>query len=322
MTSAPGARLALLAALLLAAVVAGALLSPHFLRVSTLAFIGQYLPIVGVLALAQALVMMGGGPGIDLSLGSTLSLTALAIAALHAAGVPLVAACLAGLALGAVLGAVNGALVAYLGVPSLMGTLGTMFLYGGLALALTGGAPIGGLPESLAWLAQGRTALLPNHVWLVLIPLAIAAHVLLTRTRAGAHIVAAGCDERTAYLAGVRVRQLRFRLYVLAGVLAAVGAIMTLSWFQAARPDAGRGMELLSVTIAVLGGVGIMGGEGRIAGVVLALVTVTTMQAAMQLANIPQAWQLGATGLLLILSVVLDHSWEGLGRRLAARRAA
>jgi ribose transport system permease protein len=317
-----GGRLGMLLALLAVAVIAGALLSPHFLRWSTAAFIGQYLPILGVLAIAQAMVMISGGPGIDLSLGGTLSLTALAIAALYAAGVPLVLACGAGILLGGLLGAVNGVLIAYVGVPSLMCTLGTMFLYGGLALALTGGSPIGGLPTSLAWLAQGRSFGLPNHVWLVLIPIALAAHVLLTQTRAGAHIHAAGCEERAAFLAGVEVRRLRFRLYCLAGMLAAVGAIMTLAWFQAARPDAGRGMELLSVTIAVLGGVHIFGGEGRIAGVIIALVTVTTLQAAMQLANIPQAWQLGAVGALLIASVVLDNGWTEIRRRLAPRYPA
>ena len=265
-----------------------------------------------MLAVAQALVILSGGPGIDLSIGSNLSLTGLAIAALAASGWPLAGACAVGLALGGSLGAANGWLVAILGVPSLMATLATMFLYGGLAVALTGGKPIGGLPDAFGWLAQGRTFGMPNHVWAVLLPVAIAAHVGLTRTRGGAHLRAAGCDERAAYLAGVRVRRVRFWIYVLAGVLAALGAIMNLSWFQAARPDAGRGMELLSVTVAVLGGVHIFGGEGRVPDVVAALLLVTTVQATMQLANIPQAWQLGAVGLLLILSVTLGQGWDML----------
>jgi ribose/xylose/arabinose/galactoside ABC-type transport system permease subunit len=317
-----GRRVGALLAITVLTAAAGALLSPAFLQLSTATFILQYTPILGVLAVAQALVILSGGPGIDLSVGATLSLTGLAVAALAAAGWPLAAACAAGLALGAALGALNGWLVAIIGVPSLMATLGTMFLYGGLALALTGGAPIGGLPDGFGWLAQGRTFGVPNHVWAVLAPVALAAHVALTRTRAGAHVRAAGCDARAAWLAGVRVRRLRFALYALAGVLAALGAILNLSWFQAARPDAGRGMELLSVTIAVLGGVNIFGGEGRIAGVMAALLLVTTAQAAMQLANIPQAWQLGAVGLLLILSVTIDRGWSALGAILQPSRQA
>jgi ribose transport system permease protein len=304
-----GRRVGLLLALTALVAVAGALLSPAFLQSSTATFVLQYMPILGVLAVAQALVILSGGPGIDLSVGSTLSLTGLAIAALAASGWPLALACAAGLALGTVLGAANGWLVAILGVPSLMATLGTMFLYGGLAVALTGGRPVGGLPDAFGWLAQGRTLGVPNHVWAVLAPVAVAAHVGLTRTRAGAHLHAAGCDERAAYLAGVRVQRVRLAIYALAGALAAMAAIMNLSWFQAARPDAGRGMELLSVTIAVLGGVHILGGEGRIPDVIAALLLVTTVQAAMQLANIPQAWQLGAVGLLLILSVTLNQGW-------------
>ena len=197
-----GQRVGLLLVLTALVVVAGALLSPAFRQGSTATFILQYMPILGVLAVAQALVMLSGGPGIDLSVGSTLSLTGLAIAALAANGWPLALACAAGLALGTVLGAANGWLVAILGVPSLMATLGTMFLYGGLALALTGGRPIGGLPDAFGWLAQGRILGVPNHVWVMLVPVAVAAHVGLTQTRAGAHLHAAGCDERAAYLAG------------------------------------------------------------------------------------------------------------------------
>jgi ribose transport system permease protein len=304
-----GQRVGLLLALTVLVVAAGALTSPGFVQGSTATFILQYLPILGVLAVAQAMVIFSGGPGIDLSLGSTLSITGLAIAALAAGGWPLPASCAAGLVLGAALGAVNGWLVAVMGVPSLMATLGTMFLYGGLAVACTGGKPIGGLPDAFGWLSQGRTVGVPNHVWAVLAPVTVAAHIGLTRTRAGAHLHAAGCDERAAFLAGIRIRRVRFGIYTLAGALAALGAIMDLSWFQAARPDAGRGMELLSVTIAVLGGIQIFGGEGRIPDVIAALLLVTTLQAAMQLANIPQAWQLGAVGLLLVLSVILGQGW-------------
>ncbi len=106
---------------------------------------------------------------------------------------------------------------------------------------------------------------------------------------------------------GVKVKRLRFGLYVLSGVLAAVGAVMMLSWFQAARPDAGRGMELLSVTIAVLGGTHIFGGLGRISGTIVAIMIVTTLQIGLQLANISQAWQLAVIGGLLIGSVVIDN---------------
>lgn len=309
-------RLLFLFGLLLAAGLAGALLSPHFLQVSTVGYLLQYVPVLGVLGMAQTLVMLSGGPGIDLSIGATMSLVGLAIAAMFGLGVPLLLACALGLGIGGLLGAVNAVLVCVLRIPSLMATLATFFTYSGLALALTGGSALGGFPDWFGVLAQGRFLGVPIHMWTVFVPLAIVLHVLLSRTRIGSHIYAAGNDERAAFLSGVKVWRLRFALYCLSGVIAGLAAIMTLSWFQAARPDAGEGMELLSVTIAVLGGAHIFGGIGRISGTVLAVLIVTTMQVALQLANISQAWQLAAIGLLLVGSVVADNA---VGERLRAR---
>lgn len=298
-------------------IVVSSLLSPHFLQAGTLPYLLQYVPILGLLGMAQTLVMLAGGPGIDLSVGSMVSLTGLAIAGLHAVGVDIYLACLLGLVLGGLLGAVNGILINVVGIPSLMATLATMFGYGGLAVALTGGLPVGGIPDHFTWLGQGQTLTIPNHFLFVFVPVAIALHVMLTRTVIGNHIYAAGNDERAAHLVGVKVKRLRIGLYVLSGVLAGVGAVMLLSWFQAARPDAGMGWELLSVTIAVLGGTHIFGGLGRISGTVVAIMIVTTLQVGLQLANISQAWQLGVIGSLLIGSVAIDNAIN-LPRRRAA----
>lgn len=309
-------RMVFLSGLLIVVCILGALLSPHFLQASTLGYLLQYVPVLGVLGIAQTLVMLSGGPGIDLSIGAIMSLVGLAIAALFASGVPLLAACAIGLVIGGLLGAVNAFMVCVLQVPSLMATLATFFAYSGLALVLTGGAPIGGIPDWFGGLAQGRILGVPVHVWVVFVPLAIVLHIMLSQTRVGTHIYAAGNDERAAFLSGVKVWRLRFGLYCLSGVIAGIAAIMTLSWFQAARPDAGRGMELLSVTIAVLGGAHIFGGIGRISGTVLAVLIVTTLQVGLQLANISQAWQLAAIGFLLIGSVVADNA---VGDRLRSR---
>jgi ribose transport system permease protein len=309
-------RLFFLFGLLMAVGILGAFLSPHFLKSSTAAYVLQYVPVLGVLGMAQTLVMLSGGPGIDLSVGATLSLVSLAVAGLYGIGVPLLAACLIGLLVGGFLGAANGFLVCVLKVPSLMATLATMFVFSGLALALTGGSPIGGIPDWFGVLSQGRFLGIPIHMWTIFVPLAVVLHIFLTQTRPGSHIHASGNDERAAFLSGVRVWRLRFGLYCLSGVLAGLAAIMTLSWFQAARPDAGKGMELLSVTIAVLGGTHIFGGTGKILGTVLAVMIVTTLQAALQLANISQAWQLAAIGVLLIGSVMAD---DAVAARLRTR---
>ncbi|MGQ0484548.1 MAG: ABC transporter permease [Hyphomicrobiales bacterium] len=300
-------RLFLLLLLWLIAVLASSLVSPYFLKSSTLPFLLQYVPILGVLGMGQTLVMLGGGPGIDLSVGSMLSLTGLAIAGMSSLGLDIYLACLLGVVFGGMLGTVNATLINIIGIPSLMATLATMFVFGGLAVAMTGGTPIGGIPDSFAWLGQEQSLLIPNHFLILFVPIAIILHILLTQTVIGSHIYAAGDNERAAYLVGVKVKRLRFGLYVLSGVLSAIGAVMMVSWFQAARPDAGRGMELLSVTIAVLGGTHIFGGIGRISGTIVAIMIVTTMQVGLQLANISQAWQLAVIGGLLIGSMVIDN---------------
>jgi ribose/xylose/arabinose/galactoside ABC-type transport system permease subunit len=297
------ARLLLLVVLLIVSIGVMSVLSPYFLQASTVPYLLQYVPILGLLGLGQTLVILAGGPGIDLSVGSIVSLVSVAVGALFSIGVDIWPACAIGLAFGAVLGLVNGLLVNVLRIPSLMATLATMFAFGGLALATTAGRPIGGFPAEFAWLGQGRTLGLPNAFLFVLLPVAAILHVMLTRTTIGRHIIAAGNDDRAAHLSGLNVVRIRVGLYVLSGFLSALGSVIALSWFLAARPDAGKGMELLAVTIAVLGGTHIFGGTGGIPGTIVAILVVTTLQIGLQLANISAAWQLGVIGLLLIASV-------------------
>ena len=310
-------RLLFLSGLWILALLASSLLSPHFLQAQTLPYLLQYVPILGLLGMAQTLVMLAGGPGIDLSVGSMLSLIGLAVAWCYGLGIDIYLAGLLGIAFGALLGGINGVLINIVGIPSLMATLATLFVYGGLAVALTDGLPIGGLPDRFTWLGQGQTFNIPNQFLFVFLPVAVVLHVFLTRTVTGKHIYAAGNDERTAHLVGVKVKRLRIGLYTLSGVLTAIGAVLMLSWFQAARPDAGKGMELLSVTIAVLGGTHIFGGLGRISGTVMAILIITTLQVGLQLANISQAWQLGVIGSLLIGSVAIDNVINMPRRRAA-----
>ncbi|PVB59521.1 ABC transporter permease [Labrenzia sp. 011] len=307
------ARLILLLGLWLVAIAAMTLLSPYFWRVSTIPYLLQYVPVLGLLGLGQTLVILAGGPGIDLSVGSVVSLVGVAVGGLFTLGIDIWVACGFGVVLGAALGGVNGLLINVLRIPSLMATLATMFVFGGLALATTAGRPIGGFPPEFAWLGQGHTFGLPNAFVFVLLPVAVALHVMLTRTTIGRHIVACGNDDRAAHLSGLNVVRLRIALYALSGVLAALGSIISMSWFLAARPDAGRGMELLAVTIAVLGGTHIFGGTGGVPGTIAALLIVTTLQIGLQLANISAAWQLGLIGVLLIVSVSRLSVWRRAG---------
>jgi ribose/xylose/arabinose/galactoside ABC-type transport system permease subunit len=308
------ARLLLLIGLWLVAILVMSLLSPYFLQSRTVPYLLQYVPILGLLGLGQTLVILAGGPGIDLSVGAIVSLVGVCVGAFIAAGLDVWPACALGIVLGGLLGLFNGVLVNVLGIPSLIATLATMFVYSGLALATTLGKPRGSFPAYFAWLGQGTTLGLPNAFLFVLIPIAVILHVMLTRTTIGRHIIASGNDDRAAYLSGINVVRLRIGLYVLSGVLAAIGSVISMSWFLSARPDAGAGMELLSVTIAVLGGTHIFGGTGGIPGAIVAILVVTTLQIGLQLANISAAWQLGVIGVLMIASVASISGLKQLWR--------
>lgn len=290
-------------------------MSPYFLSWSSADYVLQFVPILGLLGLGQTLIMLSGGPGIDLSIGTNLSLSGVFLGFLASAGVNVWLAALGCLLLATLLGTLNGILVNVVGIPSLMATLATFFTYGGLAVALTNGLPLSGFPEGFAFLGQGRILGLPAQLILVFVPVALALHLMLTRTVWGNHIYAAGTNAHAARLFGIDVERLRTRLYALGGMLAGLGAILNASWFMTARPDAGDGMELMSVTIAVMGGTHIFGGQGRISGTVLAILIVVTLQTGLQLANVSSAWQLGVVGSLLIASIALDD----LARRRTGR---
>lgn len=291
-----------------------ALLSPYFLEWRTAAYLLQFVPILGLLGAGQTLIMLAGGPGIDLSIGANLSLSGVFMGFLVTQGTNIWMAVLLCLIFGGLLGLVNGLLVNYFRIPSLMATLATFFVYGGLAIALTSGIPVSGFPPAFAFLGQGRMFGLPTQFVLVFIPVVLILHLVLNHTVWGNHIYAAGNNERAAHLMSIRVDRLRTILYALGGLLAGLGAVISNSWFLTARPDAGSGMELMSVTIAVMGGTHIFGGQGRLPGTVLAVLIIVTLQSGLQLANISAAWQLGVIGALLIGSVMINH--------LAAGRAA
>lgn len=282
-------------------------LTPYFLQANTVPFLLEFLPVIGLLGLAQTLIMLSGGPGIDISIGANLSLSAVFMGWIVSLGMNTWLAIPITIAFAAALGAVNAVLITQIGIPSLMATLATFFTFEGLALATTGGSPLSGFASSFGQIALGRVWLFPYAFLFIFVPIAIALHVMLRNTKVGNHIYAAGNDENAAYLYGVEVKRLRASLYVLGGALAGMAAVIMNSWFLTARPDAGQGFELLSVTIAVLGGTHIFGGEGSIPGTLMAILIVVTLQIGLQLANISQAWQLGVIGVLLIGSIILNN---------------
>lgn len=275
-----------------------------------------------MLALAELLVIVSGRGGIDLSVGSIVSLAGMFFGFSYGLwGWSLPVALAATVVVGALLGSVNGVLVAYLGFPALIATLATYYAYWSLALVVNDQQPINSPPiQELYSLSRSTelpligpyVPLVPRGVFLFLVPTVVVVWLLVSKSLYGRKLYAIGTNDVAGLWAGLDVRRTRMLSFVTAGAIAGLAAVVTVSQFASARPDAGttgNGMALPAITIAVLGGVAITGGIGRVAGVVLAALLVVWLDAGLLLAfsgNLASQVQLLALGLILVGSALLN----------------
>ena len=300
-------KVVVLAALWL--VVAGSLViaAPGIAQPAIVTSILQFSTILALVSLGQALVVLCGGAGIDLSVGGTVSLASVLTMLAVKIGVPAVLIPVICPLIGVALGAFNGWLITRLRLLPLIATLGTLYVYSGLALSLTGGAAQPGVP---AWLIPwGRGALfgIPLHfLSAVILAFAIAAAVL-GPSAWGRWIYAMGYNERAARLVGIPVDRTRFIVYCTSGFLAGVAALVSLAWLGSARPNIGQNLELESLTAILLGGIGIFGGTGGVIGVLAAVLLLVTLKTGLQFVNVSSVWQVGVVGLLLIFVLLIDR---------------
>lgn len=275
-----------------------------------------------MLGLAELLVITSGRGGIDLSVGAVVSLVGMVFGLAYGEwGWSLTAALLLAAVAGAACGAVNGFLVAFVGFPALITTLATYYAFSSLAIVINDQTPISTQPVQDLYSTARAVPLplggedpltLPLGILTFLLPTVVVVWLLLARTSWGRRLYAVGTNDVAAQWAGIDVRRARFSAYVLAGLIAGLVAVVTTAQFASARPDAGTsssGMALPAITIAVLGGVAITGGVGRVAGVVLAALLVVWLNAGILLAvpgNAGTQLQLLALGLVLVLAALLN----------------
>lgn len=302
--------------LLALAFIAGSLLSPYFLDTQFLFREAMLYMEIGILALGATLIIISGN--LDLSSAATLAMVASVTAYLHAKlGVPFELCIPLGLLLGALGGAFNGLLVAYLGLPSLVVTLGTLALYRGIAQILLGDYSIQDMPKWFFGLDRYTLAGTPIPVpFVIFLVLALICALLLHKTVFGRWVYSLGTNERAAYFSGVPVKRVKLLVFTFAGFLAGLAALMLNSRLMVARYDHARGWELDAITAVVLGGTSIAGGRGTIFGTVVALFLMAVLRTAMGVANVKVEAQLTVIGTLLIVAVILS---DVLGRRRRRR---
>jgi rhamnose transport system substrate-binding protein len=268
---------------------------------------------LGLLALAMTLVIITGG--IDLSVGSLMSLSAVLLGKLwHDAGFPIWLAVAVTIAFATLAGGLNALLITRLRIPPLIVTLGTYSLFSGVADGLAHGRDNpSNFPASLVWLGNGYIGPVPVQVLLLLLGI-VVFFILAHRAVIGRALSAIGYSSDGAHYAGINVNRQIALTYILAGLCAGLAAIVAVARVNTAKADTGSGYELWAITAVVLGGTSIFGGSGSIAGTVMGFFAIVILQNGLRMADRP-TWltsHLGGelagilTGLLLLLSISLD----------------
>jgi rhamnose transport system permease protein len=299
----------------------GASVSPYFLEWSNLFYICLNVGEVAIMALPLTLIVITGE--IDLSVASMLGICGVLMAELFKHGWPIWPAMGAAVVLGMLLGAFNGLLVTRLGLPSLAVTIGTLTLYRGIAQGILPTDTIGGFPTGLA--SIGVVPIPGTHIPYSIAffgVLAVVFAVVLHATPLGRSIFAIGAGQEAAFFAGIRVKRIKFWLFVLSGMLSGFAGVLWTLRFASARYDSGVGMELYVVTIVLLGGISIFGGRGTIAGVVLAVAVLGCLQTALTADLVPAQDQNIVVGALLLASVIIPNAGEIYSRARVRLRSA
>lgn len=288
---------------MLVLVVALSLASPMFLSTSNLMSILRQAAVYVIMGLGMSFVMMTGG--VDLSQGSLLALIGVISAYIvqNVGSIPL--AILASVVVGALIGSVNGSIIACLNIPPFIATLASMYLCRGLTLVITQASPIVLTNDAFKWIGTGSLLGLPVPVYIFLVA-AAAGQFILSYTATGRFILAVGSNQEAARLSGIKTRWNKCKAYILSGIMVSIAGVVYVSRLGAAQATAGQSYEMEAIAAAVLGGTSVMGGEGTVFGTVLGAIVVAIVRNAMVLLEISTYYQQIVTGAVILIAVIID----------------
>ena len=284
------------------------LINPLFLTAQGVKDLLLNATIIMILAVGQTLLIITRN--IDLSVGSMLGLVAFGTGSLFSAmpDVPIIAVFVIGMAFGALLGAVNGALVTLAKVPALVITLGTLYVYRGLNNAWAGGTQYfaGDRPVEFGALSVNTFLGFPV-ITLLAIVVVIAVAIYMSGTRPGRDLYAIGSDPDAATAFGIKVSKRVFLAFLANGALAGLAGVLYASRFNSVGATTGTGMELTVVAAAVVGGVAIFGGSGSVTGAALGAVLLTTITSSLTALRVDKFWQQAIVGVLILTAIIIDR---------------
>lgn len=292
-------REATLSLMLILLLGAASVLEPKFVTLKAQTLLSTHLWELAIVSVPMLLIIITGG--IDLSIGAIIALTSVVFGLLFEKGVsPWIAAPIA-LVVATTLGAINGWFVAKLRVHPLLVTLASMAAFRGIAEGISMARPLSGYPEAFLTLSRGFT---PVAIFAIL---ALAAHVILTRTHAGRHIIAIGTDENVSRFSKTPITKIKLMLYAFSGFACGLATLILVARNNTAKADLGMGIELDAITAVVLGGASIHGGKGRIPGLILGLLLIHETREFVSWHFKQNELNLLVIGTLLIATVLLEN---------------
>ena len=283
-------------------------LSPNFFTLNNMFNILQQTSVNAIMAVGMTLVILTSG--IDLSVGSLLALTGAVGASLVGLEVNALVAIVASLALGTVIGAITGTIVAKGKVQAFIATLVMMLLLRGVTMVYTNGSPVNtGFNDNadlLGWFGIGRPLGIPTPVWIMGLVF-LAAWYMLHHTRLGRYIYALGGNEAATRLSGISVSRVKIIVYALSGMLAALAGTIEVARLSSAQPTAGTGYELDAIAAVVLGGTSLAGGKGRIMGTLIGALILGFLNNGLNLLGVSSYYQMIVKAVVILLAVLVDN---------------
>jgi len=281
-----------------------AFLSVKFLTLQNFLNLLQQSSITGIIAVGMTFVIIVAG--IDLSVGSIVALAGMVVAVLIAGGYSIPVAILAALGVGVLLGLVNGYINTKFNVPAFIVTLAMMESARGLALLITNGKPVFGLPAAFNFLGAGFIGRLPVS-GLLWIGITVLAGLVLKYTPYGRNLYAVGGNSEAAHLSGVRVHRHLISVYIISGFLSALAGVVMASWLTVGQPTAAKGVELDAIAAVVLGGTSLFGGTGGVWGTFIGVFLMSIITNIFNLLGLASYYQQIFMGLIIVLALILNR---------------
>lgn len=281
-----------------------AIVAPQFRSAANIINIIRQISMFGIVVIGVTIVMLGGG--MDLSVGGQMAVDGMIAGILMVnLKVPVFAAILIVLLVGVLFGFINGIVTITFNIPLIIVTLGSMLVLNGVAYIVTGGLPVTGMPEAFKFLGQGYIGIVPVPVT-ILIVFVIFGWIIVNKTYLGRQIYAIGGGKEAARLAGINIKKLQVGMYCFAGFAAAMASLILTSRTNSSQPSAGADYPFDCMTAACLGGISMMGGEGKISGAVVGVVIIGILNNGLVLMGVNTHFQSVVKGLVLLIAVGID----------------